>query len=49
MLAAQADGVLFVIKSGSTKIGSAISAAQQLKRQGAQILGVVLNCTPEVR
>lgn len=49
MLAAQADGVLFVIKSGHTKISSAISAAQQLKRQGAQILGIVLNCAPEVQ
>jgi len=47
MLAAQADGVLFVIKSGRTKISSAVSAVQQLKRQGAQILGIVLNCALE--
>jgi succinoglycan biosynthesis transport protein ExoP len=43
MLVAQADGVLLVIQSGRTKINSAISAVQQLKRQGAQILGIVLN------
>jgi succinoglycan biosynthesis transport protein ExoP len=46
MLAAQADGVLIIIKSGHTKIGSAISAVQQLKRQGAKILGIVVNCDP---
>ena len=49
LLAAQADGVLFVIKSGRTVIRSAISAVQQLRRQKAQILGIVLNCSPEVQ
>jgi succinoglycan biosynthesis transport protein ExoP len=43
MLAAESDGVLFLIQSGRTKIGSALSATQQLKRQDAQVLGIVLN------
>ena len=47
MLAAQADGVLLVIKSGRTNISSAVSATQQLRRQGTQILGIVLNCSTE--
>jgi succinoglycan biosynthesis transport protein ExoP len=47
MLAIHANGVLIIIKSGHTKISSAISATQQLKRQGAQILGIVLNFAAE--
>lgn len=49
ILAAQADGVLFIIRSGRTEISSAVIAIQQLRRQGAPILGIVLNCDPEVR
>jgi succinoglycan biosynthesis transport protein ExoP len=47
ILAAQADAVLFVIKSGYTKIDSAVNAVQQLRCQGTQILGIVLNHSPE--
>ena len=49
LLAALAGGVLFIIKSGHTEISSAVSATQQLRRQGAQILGIVVNCDPEVQ
>jgi succinoglycan biosynthesis transport protein ExoP len=47
ILAAQTDGVLLVIQSGRTKISSAIGSIQQLKRQGAPILGIVINRSPE--
>lgn len=47
MLAAQVDAVLFVIKSGSTRVDSALIAIQQLKLLGIPILGIVLNRAPK--
>ncbi len=41
VLATRADGVLFVVRAGSTPSGSAVKACQEL--QGANIVGVVLN------
>jgi len=43
VLAPKVDGVLLVIKPGETKIEAGRQAALQLKRVGANIIGVVLN------
>jgi len=48
LLAAHTDGVLFVITSGRTHKDSAENAIQQLKRQGAHILGLVMNRAPDL-
>jgi len=43
VLAPRVDGVLLVVKPGSTKIAACRQAVEQLHRVGANILGVVLN------
>jgi len=43
VLAPRVDGVLLVVKPGSTKIAACKQAVEQLHRVGANILGVVLN------
>jgi non-specific protein-tyrosine kinase len=43
VLAPQVDGVLLVVKPGSTKLAACRQAIDQLQRVGANILGVVLN------
>jgi Mrp family chromosome partitioning ATPase len=42
-LAAWCDGVLFVVKPGAAEASAARSAVEELRRSGANILGVVLN------
>jgi len=42
-LSAKVDGVLIVIKPGSTKIGAAQVLMEQLQRAGARVVGVALN------
>lgn len=43
ILAAQVDGVLLVVNSGSTRIDHAKEAKEQLAKASAHIIGVVLN------
>ncbi len=43
VLAPRVDGVLLVVKPGSTKLAACRQAIDQLQRVGANILGVVLN------
>ncbi|MCI0520640.1 MAG: polysaccharide biosynthesis tyrosine autokinase, partial [Chloroflexi bacterium] len=43
VLASRVDGVLLVLKPGSTNLAAARQAVEQLRRVGANILGVVLN------
>ena len=43
ILSSKVDGVLLVIKPGSTKIGAAQATLEQFQRSGARIVGVVLN------
>jgi non-specific protein-tyrosine kinase len=43
VLAPRVDGVLLVVKPGSTKLAACRQAIEQLQRVGANILGVVLN------
>jgi Mrp family chromosome partitioning ATPase len=43
------DGVLIVIKPGSTRIGSAQVMMEQFQRSGARIIGVVLNPLSTIR
>jgi capsular exopolysaccharide synthesis family protein len=43
ILSTKVDGVLVVIKPGSTKIGAAQAMLEQFQRSGARIIGVVLN------
>ncbi|MBE0410941.1 MAG: polysaccharide biosynthesis tyrosine autokinase [Anaerolineales bacterium] len=43
VLAPRLDGVLLVLKPGTTKIAAARQAVEQLRRVGAPLLGVVLN------
>ena len=43
ILSAKVDGVLLVIKPGSTKIGAAQVMLEQFQRSGARVVGVVLN------
>jgi polysaccharide biosynthesis transport protein len=43
VLAPRIDGVLLVLKPGSTKIATAVQAVDQLRQVGAHLLGVVLN------
>jgi capsular exopolysaccharide synthesis family protein len=42
-LASRVDGVLLVVKPGSTKFGACQQTVEQLRRSGANVLGVVLN------
>ncbi len=46
VLASRVDGVLLVVKPGSTKLGACIQTVEQLRRSGANLLGVVLNDVP---
>ena len=43
VLAPRVDGVLLVVKPGSTKLAACRQAIDQLHRVGANVLGVVLN------
>jgi len=43
ILSNKVDGVLLVIKPGSTKIGAAQVVLEQFQRSGARVVGVVLN------
>jgi tyrosine-protein kinase len=43
VLASRVDGVLLVVKPGSTKLAACKQTVEQLERVGAHILGVVLN------
>jgi succinoglycan biosynthesis transport protein ExoP len=43
VLAPRVDGVLLVLKPGVTKLAAARTAVEQLRRVGANLLGVVLN------
>ena len=43
VLSAKVDGVLLIIEPGSTKIDAAQAMLEQLKRAGANVVGVVLN------
>jgi Mrp family chromosome partitioning ATPase len=43
VLAPKVDGVLMVIKPGTSKLQACKQAVEQLKTSGARILGVVLN------
>ncbi len=43
VLAPRVDGVVLVVRPGETKVEAARQAVQQLKRVGANLLGVVLN------
>jgi capsular exopolysaccharide synthesis family protein len=46
VMAAKVDGVLLVVRPGHTSRSLAIGAAEQLKRSGARLIGVVLNRIP---
>ena len=46
VLASRVDGVLLVVKPGSTKLGACEQTVEQLRRSGANLLGVVLNDVP---
>jgi polysaccharide biosynthesis transport protein len=43
VLAPRVDGVLMVMQPGKTKLAAAKQAIDQLKRGGANVIGVVLN------
>lgn len=43
VLGSQADGVILVVRAGSTEREEAVQALQQLARVGANVLGAVLN------
>jgi succinoglycan biosynthesis transport protein ExoP len=43
IISSKVDGVLLVIKPGSTKIGAAQVMLEQFQRAGARVVGVVLN------
>lgn len=43
LLATQVDGVILVVRSGSTRTDVAVEAKEQLLRANANIIGVVLN------
>ena len=49
ILAARADGVLLVIRPGKTPTDAALTTLEQMKRAGANILGIVLNRIPRDR
>ena len=46
VLAQAADGVLVVVKPGTTQLGALLGAVEQLRRVGARILGLVMNEIP---
>ncbi|GAB4522573.1 MAG: hypothetical protein Fur0018_04530 [Anaerolineales bacterium] len=43
VLASRVDGILLVVKPGSTKTSALQTAVEQLRRVGANVIGVVLN------
>jgi capsular exopolysaccharide synthesis family protein len=43
VLSKRVDGVILIVNSGTTKVGAAQQAVEQLRRVDANILGVVLN------
>jgi capsular exopolysaccharide synthesis family protein len=49
ILASRVDGVLLVIRPGKTPVDAATTTLEQMKRAGANILGVVLNRIPRNR
>ncbi|UCC51190.1 MAG: polysaccharide biosynthesis tyrosine autokinase, partial [Anaerolineaceae bacterium] len=49
ILAAKADGVLLVLRSGHTRSQAAQDAANVLRQVGAHLIGVVLNAVPRQR
>lgn len=49
ILASRTDGVLFVIHPGRTPIDAALTTLEQMRRAGANILGLVLNRIPRSR
>jgi len=46
ILAARVDGVLLVLRPGNTQMDAALSSIEQMKRAGANVLGVVFNRIP---
>ena len=46
VLAPRVDGVLLVVRAGATRLGSAQLAVEQLRRVGANIIGIVVNDIP---
>ena len=46
VLASKVDGVLLVVRPGHTRRSLAVGASEQIKRAGANVLGVVLNRIP---
>jgi len=49
ILASRADGVVLVIRPGKTPMDAALTTLEQMKRAGANILGIVLNRIPRDR
>lgn len=49
ILASRTDGVLFVIYPGHTPIDVALTTLEQMRRTGANVLGLVLNRIPRNR
>jgi capsular exopolysaccharide synthesis family protein len=49
ILASRADGVVLVIRPGKTPLDAALTTLDQMKRAGANILGIVLNRIPRNR
>jgi Mrp family chromosome partitioning ATPase len=43
------DGVIFVIKPGSTKVSAVRQSIEHFRRTGANILGIVLNDVRKTR
>ena len=46
VMASKVDGVLLVVRPGHTRRSLAVGAAEQIKRAGAKVVGVVLNRIP---
>jgi len=49
ILASRTDGVLFVVHPGRTPIDAALTTLQQMRRSGANVIGLVLNRIPRSR
>jgi Mrp family chromosome partitioning ATPase len=49
VLAARVDGVILIVHPAHTHADAALAAAEQMKRAGARILGVVMNRIPKNR
>lgn len=46
ILASRVDGVLLVVRPGNTPLDAAVTSIEQLKRAGANVVGVVFNRIP---